>query len=418
MDNTPHNEIVRAKLQSTSINNKDIKKDHRNDYKKDSNNDQVRAKPTKKGAVWLFSGFGSAWLDMGTELLAKEAVFRNTVIELDGILLDELGFSAFKALKNGEFDTEDTGQILILVMQIALAALLISKGAQPIAVIGHSVGEIAAAVIAGAITAKEGLLIACKYSQSYKELSGKGAKVSVNCPRFNNLSAFDLIDATLHGREDIGACLDLSPTECVVFGHQEAIEHFREQWEDGVDKLTAIETTMPFHRPLVHPLEQRLKETLAAIILNPKPPTVPIYSTSSLNPRATRLRDAVYWHNNTISPVRLTTAVKAAAEDGHRVFLEISPHPVISHFVKSTLSTILPPEESCVVLPTVIRNEKPLHALVCCMARMWRNGVQTEWRERFAGYSWVDMMGPLPEDSMKIVGKVGDWGMSDGLNAF
>ena len=77
-----------------SIYNKDIKKDHRKDYQKDSNNDQVCAKPTKKGAVWLFFGFGSAWLDMGTELLAKEAVFRNTVIELDSILLDELGFSA------------------------------------------------------------------------------------------------------------------------------------------------------------------------------------------------------------------------------------------------------------------------------------------------------------------------------------
>lgn len=316
------------------------------------------------------------------------------------------------AFGNGDFDTGDTGQILIPVMQMALTALLKSKGVYPCAVIGYSVGEIAAAVAAGAITASEGLTIACRCAMLHKKIRGKGAMVIVKSPQVDGISAFEQVTATLQNRKDIGACLDLSPADCVVSGHGDAIKDFCKEWEDRADKLTFLDTDVPFHSPPVRPHEARLRDTLTGIALQPNPSINPVYSTSSENPRSEDLHNSTYWLNNTLYPVRLTTAVKAAAEDGYRTYLEVSPHPVITHFVKTTLSTILSLEERCLVLPSMIRDKNATEALVQCVARMLKSSVTMHLTDASTGDAWVDGIAKFMK-TIKTSETVGGWDNSE-----
>ena len=118
--------------------------------------------------VWLFSGHGAQWPDMGKELLAKEPVFRRAIEKIDHIFLSDAGFSTIEALQSGHFSSSDKIQVLTYAMQIGLAALLRAKGITPDAIIGHSVGEIAAAVASGALTAEDGATIVSRRAMLYR----------------------------------------------------------------------------------------------------------------------------------------------------------------------------------------------------------------------------------------------------------
>lgn len=106
-----------------------------------------------KDVVWVFSGHGAQWADMGKELL-QNPIFHQAVLHLDSIVSQELGYSAIESLRSGSFKDSDEIQVLTYVVQIGLSQVLKSKGIQPQAAIGHSVGEIAAAVTAGCLTAE------------------------------------------------------------------------------------------------------------------------------------------------------------------------------------------------------------------------------------------------------------------------
>ena len=145
-------------------------------------NGRVLGADLKQGSVWMVSGHGAQWPEMGKELLETEAAFRDTINELEPIVQSEMGFSATDALATGDFESSDKIQALTFCMQVAIAAPLRSKGTQPSAVIGHSMGEIAAAVVAGALTPVEGALVICKRAVLYRQVMGKGAMLLVNAP--------------------------------------------------------------------------------------------------------------------------------------------------------------------------------------------------------------------------------------------
>jgi 6-methylsalicylic acid synthase len=136
------------------------------------------------GAVWVFSDFRAQWQGMGKELVAKEIVFQDAIAELDVVILSELGFSARKVLEEGDFDDDSAERILLLIplVQIGFAAVLRSRGVRPGAIIGHSVGEVSAAVAASALTPKEGAIVLCKRAILIREVMGKRAMLMVNAP--------------------------------------------------------------------------------------------------------------------------------------------------------------------------------------------------------------------------------------------
>lgn len=336
--------------------------------------------------VWIFSGHGAQWTDMGKELLNNK-VFYQAIQPLDELIQAEIGLSPIQILQTGDIDSSDRVQILTYVMQIGISAVLQGNGLFPQAVIGHSVGEIAASVVAGALSPEEGALIVTKRAALYRRVMGSGAMILVNRP-------YSEVARELGQRNDIVVAIDSSPSSCVVAGANDAVTQAAEDFKQRDIKTFTVKTDIAFHSPmlteLVEPLTDILKDSLF-----PTPPTVRLYSTSLLDPRGQDSRDLKYWVDNMINPVRLTSAVKAAIEDGYRLFLEVSSHPLVSHSVNETLMDI--GIEDYAVVPTLLR-QKPseksiLHGIAqlhCKGARInWLAGMPGSWASDLPTTSWL-----------------------------
>lgn len=284
-----------------------------------------------RAAVWIFSGHGAQWRDMGKELLLN-AVFRQALNPLDAIVQSEAGFSILEALANGNFlEMSERIQILTYVVQIGLSQVLMSRGLMPEAVIGHSVGEIAASVVAGCLTAEEGTLVVTRRAMLYALIrrQSEGGMAMISRP-------FNEVAEELETRQDLVAAIDSSPSTCVISGELDALEKYVGNMKAQGIKAVRVKTDIAFHSPmldqLVGPLEESLRDSL-----QPRQPTIPIYSTSNCNTRTKTLRDINYWTNNMVSPVFLKSAINATADDGYRVFVEVSTHPIILFSVNETL---------------------------------------------------------------------------------
>ena len=341
---------------------------------------RVLSKDQEKGTVWTFSGHGAQWENMGAELLAHEPVFRHAIADLEPIIDAECGFSARKALEAGDFKSSDKVQVLTYAMQIGLSALLKAKGAQPSAIIGHSVGEIAAAVVAGALTTSEGALVVCKRAMLYRHFTG-GAMILVNIP-------FAKVLVSLEGRFDIGAAIDSSPSSCVVSGSIDAVQEFSQLWQAQGIKVLKVKSDIPFHSPILNPIAPPLRKSLFQAI-SPRQPVIPLYSTSTEDPREDCPRDFNYWINNTLKPVLLTGAIRAPPSDGFSLFVEVSSHPIITHSIHETLIELGLELESFAVLPTLVRNKPSRRAILQTLVNLWCKGASINWGKHFPNSNWA-----------------------------
>ena len=350
-----------------------------------------------KGAVWVFSGHGAQWPNMGRELLSHDRAFHTAVASLEEIIQQEASFSSLRALEKGECSSTDQVQVLTYVMQIGLAASLLSKGASPKAVIGHSVGEIAAAVVSGAITDIEGAIIVTRRAQLYRRMMGKGAMVLIH-------RAPEDIIKELGPRTDVTVAIYSSPSTCVVSGAVDPIYSLREQWKARGLKVMDVKTDVAFHGPPLQCLGQTLIDKLGDDI-KPRSPVTRLYTTTFENSRATIMRDATYWVANMINPVRLTNAVQAATEDGYCVFLEVSSHPIVAQSIEETLIDL--EAEDPVVISTLRRDQPTRQALIGSLGALWVRGIDIRWKRFFEGVVWADDVPKTPWKHQRFWHEVG-----------
>ena len=350
-----------------------------------------------KGAVWVFSGHGAQWSNMGQELLRHDKAFYTAVAHLEETIRQEAGFSPLAALEKGDFSTSDHVQVLTYVMQIGITASLLSKGASPKALIGHSVGEIAAAVVSSAITDIEGAIIVSRRAQLYRKMMGKGAMILVH-------SAPEGVTKELGTRDDVAVAIYSSPSSCVVSGAVDSICLLREQWRARGIKVLNVKTDIAFHSPALNCIGQPLLEKLADDI-KPRPPVIKLYSTAVEDPRATIMRDATYWLANMINPVQLTKAVKAATEDGFHVFLEVSSHPVVAQSIEETVMDL--ETQDAVILSTLRRDQPTRQALTASLGSLWVAGIDIRWKRFFEGVKWIDDVPRTPWNHQKFWREIG-----------
>lgn len=289
------------------------------------------ATPAEPGAglVWVFSGHGSQWDGMGRELLATEPAFASVLDELDPIYREEIGFTPRHVLMDGDLKSVDRIQTMIFAMQLGLAELWRHHGVTPDAVIGHSVGEIAAAVVAGALSRRDGARLICRRSRLLSRVAGDGAMAMAKLP-------FREAQDRLSGRTDVVAAISSSPASTVISGETAAVGAVLEEWRSEGIQSRLVASDVAFHSPQMDPLLADLR--MAAADLSPGPLSVPMYPTALEDPNATPSADGAYWAANLRNPVRLSGAIEAAARDGYRAFLEVSPHPVVTHSIIETLA--------------------------------------------------------------------------------
>ncbi|MCJ1479648.1 hypothetical protein MMC13_008334 [Lambiella insularis] len=342
--------------------------------------DRVLDANVSKDVAWVFSGHGAQWNEMGQELL-HNSVFYEAVSGLDSIIQTEMGFSAIAALDSGDFESSDNVQVLTYVMQLGLTAILRSKGLQPQAIIGHSVGEIAASVAAGSLKPEEGAILVCRRAKLYRRVMGLGSMILVNSP-------FADIGQELGRRTDIVTAIDSSPSSCVVSGAATAIKEFKESLSSRGIKSFQVQTDVAFHSPMLEQLVAPLCQDLGDSLF-PQSPKTMLYSTSNLDPRYKGLRNVAYWTDNMVNPVLLTSAIEAAAEDGLRLFLEISTHPIISHSIRETLMN--KGIEDCSVVSTMCRKKRAEKSILLSIAQLYCRGADVNWSKQM-GNKWAPDM--------------------------
>ncbi|WP_330292656.1 type I polyketide synthase [Streptomyces sp. NBC_00576] len=280
-----------------------------------------------RGPVWVFSGYGSQWAGMGRRLLAEEPAFAAAVEKLDAQIAPECGLSLYEHLAyGGDLDRLEVAQPVLFGLQLALAELWRSYGVEPVAVIGHSVGEVAAAVCAGALDVSEAARVVAVRARLLSGLRG-GA-----------MAVVDLDDDELDflERDFPGVCVAVhsSPGQKIVAGEEPAVARLVHRLEQQGRTARSLHVVGAGHSPQVDPLLPELTDSLADI--RGGRPRVPVYSTVLDDPRDDSLFDAAHWAANLRRPVRLDRAVGAAVADGHTAFVEISPHPVLTRAVLDT----------------------------------------------------------------------------------
>ncbi|MET7418863.1 beta-ketoacyl synthase N-terminal-like domain-containing protein [Dactylosporangium sp. NPDC005555] len=280
------------------------------------------------GPVWVFSGHGAQWSGMGQELLTTEPAFARVIDELGPVFAEELGWTPREAIDAGGPWTVTRTQAMTYAMQVALAEVWAELGLVPGAVIGHSVGEIAAAVVAGSLDRIEAARFACRRARALERVAGQGAMAMVPM-------SFADVEQRLAGRDGVVAGIAASPLSTVVSGDIGAVEAFVAEMETDGIQARKVNTDVAFHSP--HVRGEVLAEVgRAAAELHAVEPKVTLYSTAMADPRSTAAREGGYWATNLADPVRFHQAVRAALDDGARVFLEVSSHPVVAHSISET----------------------------------------------------------------------------------
>ncbi|WP_250906734.1 type I polyketide synthase [Nonomuraea sp. NEAU-A123] len=320
------------------------------------------------GPVFVFSGHGSQWAGMGRELLATEPAFAAVIDELEPVFAAEIGFSPREVLTDDELTEVDRIQTMIFAMQLGLVELWRAYGVRPHAVIGHSVGEIAAAVTAGALSRLDGARLICRRSRLLRRVAGRGAMAMVQLP-------FAETARLLGDRTDVVAAIASSPGSTVVSGDPDAVADVLTGWiEEGIP-ARRVASDVAFHGPQMDPLLADL--TAATADLKVDVPGIRVYSTALDNPRANPGFDGAYWAVNLRRPVRLADAIAAAAADGYRAFVELSPHPVVTHSVLETLGA--GGHEEIFVGASLRRNRPTRAALLASVAAAHCAGVEVDW---------------------------------------
>ncbi|WP_346335131.1 type I polyketide synthase [Mycobacterium pseudoshottsii] len=293
--------------------------------------------PPEPGTVFVYSGRGSQWAGMGRQLLADEPAFAAAVAELEPVFLAEAGFSLHDVLANG---TELVGieqiQLGLIGMQLTLTELWRSYGIQPDLVIGHSMGEVAAAVVAGALTPAEGLRVTAVRSRLMAPLSGQGGMALLELDASQT-------EALIADYPQVTLGIYNSPRQTVISGPTDQIDELITVVRARDRFATRVNIEVAPHNPAMDALQPQMRSELAD--LAPRTPTIPIISTTYADLGAARESgptfDAEHWAINMRNPVHFQQAITAAATDKHN-FIEISAHPLLTQAILETLHTVQP----------------------------------------------------------------------------
>jgi phthiocerol/phenolphthiocerol synthesis type-I polyketide synthase D len=289
--------------------------------------------PRGSGTVFVYSGQGSQWAGMGRQLLVDEPVFAAAVAELDTVFVAQTGFSLQHVLDAGEPVVGiDRIQPVLVGIQLALTELWRSYGVEPDAVIGHSMGEVAAAVVAGALSPADGLAVIATRSRLMARLAGQGAMALLE------LDA-EATAGLIADYPDVTLAVYASPRQTVIAGPPEQVDAVIVAVAAQNRLARRIEVDVASHHPTIDPILPELRSALAG--LAPITPKIPLLSATGHRDGETPVFDAAYWVANVRNPVRFAQAVTVAAQN-HATFIEVSPHPLLTHALSDTLESVRP----------------------------------------------------------------------------
>jgi acyl transferase domain-containing protein/NADPH:quinone reductase-like Zn-dependent oxidoreductase/SAM-dependent methyltransferase/acyl carrier protein len=306
--------------------------------KQESPNARTSFSPRKEVAprvAFVMSGQGPQWWGMGRELMKHEPVFRETLERCATAMKPWARFSLLEELGRTEGTSKvlhtEIGQPAIFAMQVSLAALWRSWGIEPVAVVGHSVGEIAAACVAGVFSIEEGARVIVLRSRFMHECArGEGTMLAVG---LGEDEARALI--ARHDRTVTIAAIN-GPRSLTLAGPKISLEAMLAELEPQGVFARLVRVDHPFHHPLMRPASEDLEAAIAD--LEPQPDTIPFFSTVTGERCAGESCGPEHWGRGVRQPVQFAPAVNALADFGVDVWLEIGAHPALVHSIQECLT--------------------------------------------------------------------------------
>ena len=320
--------------------------------------------------AFVFPGQGSQWIGMGRGLAAMEPAFARALEGCDRAIAAHAGWSLLEELRAADgsrLDRIDIVQPALFAIQVALAEQWRAWGIEPGAVVGHSMGEVAAAHVAGALDLDAAARVICTRSALLRRISGRGAMALVE------LSSDDLHER-LRGREDrLSIAVCNSDRSTVVAGEVGAMEELLSRLDrDGVF-CRPVKVDVASHSPQVDPLREDLLRGLAG--LTAAETRIPMCSTVTGGLIEGAELGAGYWMRNLRETVQFAAAVRRLREDGCDTFIEISPHPVLLPAIEQGLATGRPG----LCLPSLRREEPERATMLESLGTLYSSGYPVDW---------------------------------------
>jgi thioesterase domain-containing protein/malonyl CoA-acyl carrier protein transacylase/acyl carrier protein len=328
--------------------------------------------------IFVFPGQGSQWLGMGRRLLAEEPAFRSALEACDRAIRDEAGFSVIEQLGAEEAISQmgeiDVVQPILFAMQVALAALWRSWGIHPDCVVGHSMGEVAAAYVAGMLRLDDAAKVICRRSRLLRRVSGKGAMALVELTMAE-------AEAAIVGRQDrLGVAVSNGPRSTVLSGEPEALDEVLGELALRGVFCRRVKVDVASHSPQVDPLLAELREQLGDV--RSMEGRVPMRSTVTERQVAASELDGGYWVDNLRAPVRFSSVVRSLMGDGFSIFLEVSPHPILLPSVQENLQAA---NVAGATLPSLRRLMDERKTMLESLAELYVHGASVDWRQLNGG---------------------------------
>ncbi|MCI4040521.1 beta-ketoacyl synthase N-terminal-like domain-containing protein, partial [Streptomyces sp. TRM75563] len=338
-------------------------------------------------AVFVFPGQGSQWIGMAAGLLDDSDVFREAIDESARALAPYIDWSLEDVLRGApgaaSLDRDDVVQPALFAVMVALAALWQSFGVQPSAVLGHSNGEISAAVVAGGLSLADGARVVSLWSKAQARLAGRGGMISVSAP-------LESLEAKLAPWGDrIAVAAVNGPQSVVLSGDRDVIDRLLDELPAEGVTAKRIPVDLAAHSPHIEELREEMLSGLAPV--QPRTSSVPFHSTVTGDFLDTTALGADYWFSNLRGTVRFEASVRALEAD-HHAFIEISPHPVMTMALQQTLDDL---ESDAVVVESLRRNKPGNIRFLTSLARLHTSGATVDWRPAFgANASLIDLPTP------------------------
>ncbi|MEV0695944.1 type I polyketide synthase [Streptomyces sp. NPDC050388] len=329
--------------------------------------------------VFVFPGQGAQWAGMAVGLLEASPVFAARMAECAAALAPHTDWSLLDVVRATEgapgLERVDVVQPVLWAVMVSLAEVWRSHGVQPAAVIGHSQGEIAAAAVAGILSLEDAAKVVALRSRALTALAGRGGMVSLA----QSVSwVRDTISAWA-GRISVAAVN--GPSSTIVSGDADALDELITACEAAGVRARKVDVDYASHSAHVEEIRAELAGLLAGI--TPQTSDTALYS--SLTGRlldGERVMDGGYWYDNLRATVEFEQATRAALADGHSVFIEVSPHPVLALGLQGTIEDA---EADAAALGTLRRDEGGPERLLTSLAEAHCHGVTVDWDTVFAG---------------------------------
>lgn len=330
------------------------------------------------GPAFIYSGNGSQWAGMGKRLLEEEPLFRAAIREIDVLFRRHADYSLEEELagKNGEgrYEYTEIAQPALFALQVGITQLLRHRGLMPVAVAGHSVGEVAAAWASGALTLEAAVAVIYHRSRLQGTTKGSGEMTAAGLGH----------EAARNVLEELGLGSSLtiaginSSRGVTIAGDAKFLARLETALKERGIFNKRLDLDYAFHSPSMDGIEAGIRQTLAA--LQPGETIAPFHSSISGGLLNGTMLNAEYWWHNIRKPVLFEQAIKSILESGINIFVEIGPHAVLRSYINDCVKDS---SAEGSVIPTVARGDDAPQRVWGACSQAIIAGASVDWRHFF-----------------------------------